>query len=133
MTEIVKRRFYGLGHRGLSLIFFAVVWASQGLGILDTPYNDVATHQLPLEYLPVWFRAGLWFAAALCAVTACWWPVGKDKWGWVALGAPVVLRVGSYTGGAFMGWIDPRYAFAWLAILGLVMVLTTWPEMPKEE
>jgi hypothetical protein len=130
MTELVRRRFHGLGHRGVALLFFAVIWVTQGLGVIADPFNRTASHQLPLEYLPIWFRATVWFGAAAAAALACWWPVGKDKWGWVALGIPVSLRVGSYSGGVLMGWIEPRYLFGWLAILGLVTLLSTWPEMP---
>ena len=122
------RRFKGLGHRGMALLFFAVIWVGVGLGIVATPRPEGATHALPLEYLPVWFRAGLWFLGAVCAATAAFWPKGKDVWGWVLVGVPASLRVVSYGIAVLAGWIEPRYFITWVAILALVMLLASWPE-----
>jgi hypothetical protein len=112
----------------MALLFFAVVWFTVGFGIIDMPNPPGATHALPLEYLPVWFRVALWFGAAVCAVVAAFWPKGQDKWGWVALGIPASLRVVSYGVAVLVGWIEPRYFFSWVFILGLVMLLASWPE-----
>jgi hypothetical protein len=133
MASVAVRTRLLLGYRGTALLFFALVWTTVGLGVLDNPRAIDATHALPLEYLPLWFRAGLWFTAAACALTAAFWPPGNDKWGWAVLCIPIGLRIGSYVIAAIMGWYDVRYAVAWLTILGLVVLLAAWPEPAKPE
>jgi hypothetical protein len=124
----IRRLPFRLGFRGAALLLFGFVWTTVGLGVIDNPRALDATHQLPLEYLPVWFRAGLWFVGAGAAAISAWWPKGNDKWGWSLLTVPIVLRCASYLGAAIMGWYDWRYAVAWVTILGLVILLALWPE-----
>lgn len=119
------------GFRATALIILAVVWFSVGLGLIDRPTIPGAGHPLPLEYLPLWVRVGLWWLAAVCAVVACFWPPGDDRWGWVLLSLPASLRVVSYGVGAALGWLSPSYLVSWLMILGLLLLLASWPEPPK--
>ena len=81
-----------------------------------------------MELLPLWLRVALWWAAALGACVAAFWPPGKDRWGWVLLSVPVSLRVVSYTVGALFGWVDFTWALSWLALLAIVVLLAYWPE-----
>lgn len=116
--------------RAAMLCLFAVVWVTVGLRIIEQP-RAVASHTLPLEYLPTWLRAGIWFASAACAVVAAWWPRGRDKWGWVALTIPASMRAASFCGAAALGWMSWWSPAAWVAILLVILLLSSWPEEPN--
>lgn len=123
-----------LGYRGLSLTFLALVWFAVGARLLvdpNDPGSHLIGHRLPLEYLPIWLRVAIWWAAALAAVVTAWWPKGKTKWGFVALVVPASFRAISFTGALLLGahgglaWVD---AAVWVGITSYVMVLADWPE-----
>lgn len=119
-----------IGFRGTALMMFACVWIGVGVGVLRHPRPETASHILPLEYLGEDFRAAIWFAAAGVAIVTAWWPPGKDKWGWMALSIPAILRVVTYAVASVFGWLPVDFAITWVFITGLVFLLSAWPEMP---
>lgn len=120
-----------VGYRGLTQMFLALVWVAVGFRIIEVPDADPG-HKLPIEFLPVWLRVAIWWAAALAAVVTAVWPPppgNKDRWGFSALVVPVAFRAISYTGAVIFGYggaaID---AAIWIGVSGYVMVVADWPE-----
>src|SRR5688572_24936293 len=99
MLERIRRH---LGYRGTALLFLGVVWFAVGSRILQGDTDPA--HKLPIEYLPVEVRAGIWWVAAAVAVMAAVWPSEKTRMGYAALVIPAALRAASYAG-AFGMWV----------------------------
>lgn len=118
------------GYRPTALLLFSTIWFSVGLGLLTRPVQVETTHLLPIEYLPVWVRVGLWWAPAVAGVISAFWS-SEDKWGWALLSIPVTFRVTSYAIASVFGWLDPTYALSWTVILGVLALLAFWPEPVK--
>ena len=128
--HVIPARLH-LEERGRALLMLAVVWVMIGLAVMFRPDPDIA-HRLPIEYAPHWIRAAIWWIPAGIAVVTAWWPVGKDKWGYVALVIPVAFRGISYTiafalgvltGNAY-GWSGYLLeTIVWAFVMGLVVHL----------
>ena len=124
------------GYRGRALSMVGVVWILISFRVLLTPDSDPA-QLLLLEHLPVELRFVIWLGAGVCALVTAWWPVGSDRFGFMALVAPAAIRAGSYAWNALLGaltgndvghrgdWID---AVAWVVIVAFILLLSAWPE-----
>lgn len=131
-----------LGYRGTALISLGLVWFAVGARIVTQPDDD-PLHMLPIEYLPISIRSGIWFGAAAVALIVAFWPPGKTKWGYTALVIPAAFRALSYLGAVILSavgqaigrpewgyadaWVD---ALVWSGIVGYVMLCADWPEPP---
>lgn len=124
------------GYRGRALSLVGIVWILIGVATYADPDRDPAQILL-VEYLPLWLRIVLWVGAGVVALVTSWWPPGADRFGFMALIAPAMIRAGSYgwswltywlTGGELgdkQAWID---GLAWFAIVAFVLLLAAWPE-----
>lgn len=121
-----------LGFRGTSLLFLSLVWVAVGARIPGDPF-DSPGYRLPLEYVPIPVRVGIWWVAAAVAIIAAWWPPGRTKWGFIALSVPASFRAFSYLGAAlFYGHPEILiHALLWLGVTGYVVNTSNWPEPPS--
>jgi len=128
----LRRLWAGVGFRGSTLLFFALIDLALGLSLLAPPpptrLSETQRFVDATLPLPVWGLA--WLAVAVtCAVYAF---RRRDR---VAFAAAIVIKVvwGLVAlGGQIFGYLDRGWvgAFIWLGMAGWVLVVSYWPEPP---
>lgn len=113
-----------LTHRGAVLLPLAVIWVVTGTRLLVGP-DATPGFMLPIEYLPMWARVGLWWGAAAVAAATAWTPRLVTA-GYVALVLPAGLRFTSYGGAVLLGHAHAALLLdvvTWAAITAAVMLV----------
>lgn len=129
-----------LGRRGVALLLFGTLWMAQAVTIaLDLGVVKHGTPGLWHVNQPMWVRGLTWVIAGAFAITAAWprWRNAHrwQKWGFLALAVPVLIRAGSYGGAWVASWFGDggfppgaSSALTWLSVFAFIRLIAGWPE-----
>jgi hypothetical protein len=127
-----------LRRRGALLLLLALLYLYVGAGLWMQPgeVDDALFH----THLPLWVRVGLWLVPAVVASVFAF--KERDRWGWMVLVLPVVLRICSFIG-AWVFWLVPGgveghadglwRSLLYVFILGVILLGSGWPEPPPDD
>lgn len=128
------RLIHRVGHRGASLLFFALLDAVYSFSLFNPPPEAQVSRTIAFmrDVAPLQFWGGLWAVVGLiCFICAF---RTDDRWGFTAAMLIKVLWGCLYVYGAFTG-VDRAYLSAaiWLCLAGWVAIISSWPPPTNAE
>ena len=116
-----------IGKRGLVLLMFGGVFITYGLALKEVPQSA----SLPLYAgVPIAWQGWAWVAtgglACLAALSS-----SREWWGFTLLFPMPALWALGFTLASFTKHTPINGALLWALIVGILLVLSDWPEPPK--